>query len=69
MPRHRYVTRKIAEGRYIIFDTFTGREAVLDGNLYGELPGTQAHFGADIMNWLDMNPPLPVEPWLEDGDQ
>lgn len=67
MPWRRYLAHKIGDKRYVIIDTHTGSEATVDGDLFGEMGGTHAHFGAELLNWLDANPAIPTDAWtIED---
>ncbi|MDR6434620.1 hypothetical protein [Brucella pseudogrignonensis] len=63
MPWRRFIAHKIDERKYLIVDTETGLEATVDGQTFGLMGEIQAHFGVEIMNWLEKTPVLPLEPW------
>ncbi len=64
----RYSVRVVKGRRCVIIDIKTGAEARIDGSAYGEMPATVAEFGADLLNWLENNPPLSIRGWEELGD-
>lgn len=49
--------------RAIIVDSETGKEFQIDGLSYGEMPQSVAEVGAEVVNWLESNPPLNVRAW------